>query len=192
MSNSDDQIRRAIRHTPVDDRPRYAEEWQRDLNEAKARGPAAETEAGRGALRMAAHLRERWLGRLLLGGLGPVRAILGWAILATVALAAFLLGNVVVLLGLVAFIVTALILARAGAHTTWSYAAMVLSVVLGTAAAAYVWWVLGAKIDAADAMTPEPEAARFGGTALVVVGLSVLSFIVSVIFAGAREARIDR
>lgn len=190
MNNSEHQIKRAIKRTPAEDQPRYAEEWRRDLAEAKASGARAEADAGRAALCMATHLRERWLGRLLLGGLGSVWAAVGWAALALWALAAFMMGNIVIFLGLIVFVMVVLALAKAGVHTTWSYVAMVASVIVGTTAAAFVWWVLGLKLDAADAMTPEPEIAHWGGTALVLIGLSVLVFIASVIFAAVRQSRI--
>lgn len=190
MGNSEHQVRRAIKRTPAEHRPRYAEEWKRDLAEAAASGQHAEAEVGRGALRMANHLREQWLGRLLLGGLGRVRAAIAWAVLALWAAAAFLLGNVVMFLGLVAFVVAVLLLSRVGVHTFASYVAMVASVVVGTAAAAFVWWVLGVRLDAADAMVPEPEITRWGGLALILVGVSALVFVASVVFAAVRQGRI--
>lgn len=83
-------------------------------------------------------------------------------------------------------------LTKRGAHTTWSYVAMVASVVVGTAAATFVWWVFSVRVDAADTMTPEPEITRLGGTALIVVGLSVLVFAASAVFAAVRQNKINR
>lgn len=83
-------------------------------------------------------------------------------------------------------------LTKAGVHTTWSYVAMVASVVVGTASAAFVGWVFSVRIDAADTMTPEPEITRFGGTALLLVGLCVLVFVASAIFAAVRQSKINR
>lgn len=105
---------------------------------------------------------------------------------------AFLLGNVVLILGLIVFVVVALALTKTGVHTTWSYVAMAASVVVGTAAAAFVWWVFSVRLDAADTKTPEPEITRFGGTALLVVLLSVLVFVASAIFSGLRQSKINR
>lgn len=69
---------------------------------------------------------------------------------------------------------------------------MAASVVVGTAAAAFVWWVFSVRLDAADTKTPEPEITRFGGTALLVVLLSVLVFVASAIFSGLRQSKINR
>ncbi|MGL4340407.1 MAG: hypothetical protein ACRCSP_08315 [Rhodoglobus sp.] len=190
MNDSEDQIQRAIKRISVEDQSRYAEEWRRDLAEAKASSALAEADVGPGALRMAAHLRGRWFGTLLLGGVGPVWAVVGWAALALWALAGFFMGNIVVFLGLITFIIVVLALSKAGVHTTLSYVAMVASVIVGTIAAAFVWWILGVKLDAADAMTPEPEIAHWGGTALILTGVSALVFIASVVFAAARHRKI--
>ncbi|MDQ4501755.1 hypothetical protein [Sinomonas sp. ASV322] len=190
MGNSERKIRRAVKRTPIEERSRYAEEWRRDVAEAKSVGPHAEAEVSRGAMRMATHLRQRWLGRLLLGGLGPVWAVIGWAALALCALAAFLFGGPVIILGLIVFVIAVLVLSRAGVHTFWSYFAMVAPVIVGTAAAAFAWWVLGLAIDAADANTPAPEITHWGGAALSLMGLCAIVFITSVIFAAVRQHRI--
>ena len=192
MSDSDNRFHRAVKRTPAQDKSRYSEEWQHDMKEAGTSGLPSEADASRGALRMATHLRQRWLGRLLLGDLGFIWAVAGWVVLAIWALAAFLLGNLVLLLGLIVFVVVTLALSKAGVHTTWSYVAMVASVLVGTAAAAFVGWVFSVRLDAADAMVPEPEITRFGGVALILVGLSALVFAASVIFAAVRQSKINR
>lgn len=69
---------------------------------------------------------------------------------------------------------------------------MVASVVVATAAATFVGWVFRVRVEAADTMTSEPEITRFGGTALLLVGLSVLVFAASAVFAAVRQSKINR
>jgi hypothetical protein len=70
----------------------------------------------------------------------------------------------------------------------WSYSLLIASLAISAVSTAFVWWVLGLRIDAADSFSPEPAAASWGGVALAVLGLSVLGMIVAVVTA-ARSFR---
>jgi len=190
MTDHTQRIDRAIRVTPREDRSRYAAEWRHDLAEAQAQGmPPRDVE--RGALRLAVDLRARHVGRLLLGGRGWRRATGAWlALLGGLVVAGLLpLGAVITLLVLLGLVV---ILARAGAPSHWSHWLMVTSIVTGAASGAFVWWAAGVKIDAADAMTPEPAAAAWGGAALVLFALSALILVASAVVSATRERRVQR
>lgn len=191
MTDHTQRIDRAIRVTPREDRSRYAAEWRHDLAEAQAHGiPPRDVE--RGAWRLAVDLRTRHVGRLLLGGRGWRRAAGAWlALLGGLVVAGLLLPlgaviTVLVLLGLV------VILARAGTPSHWSHWLMVVSIVTGVASGGFVWWAAGVKIDAADAMTPEPAAAAWGGAALVLFALSALMLVASAVVSATRERRVQR
>jgi hypothetical protein len=187
MDKTDRRMNRALRLTPASDRARYEEEWRRDLSDSRAAG-ADPDQVSRGALGMALQLRLRHAGNLLLGKSGPWRALSAWVVLAAVAVLALLLGNIILLLGLIVAALAIVALTRAGVHSHWSHALLVASLIAGTVSAAFVWWVLGVRIDAADSFTQEPPAASWGGTALVVFALSAVGVVVSAVIAATRES----
>ncbi|WP_427133876.1 hypothetical protein [Pseudarthrobacter sp. S9] len=68
---------------------------------------------------------------------------------------------------------------------------LAVSLTVGAATAVYVWWVLGVRIDAADAMTDEPAAAVWGGAGLIALGLGIAGAVAAVVM-GRRRAKQDR
>ena len=191
MSDRSLRLERAIRVTPREDRRRYEAEWRNDVAEAEVNG-LAPRDVERAAFRLAVDLRARYVGRLLLGGRGWLRAVGAWlALVGGLVVTGVLLpfGAVffaLILLGLV------VVLARAGTPSHWSHWLMVASIVTGAASAAFVWWVAGVRIDAADAMTPEPPAAAWGGTALIVFLASGVALVASAVVSATRERRVRR
>jgi hypothetical protein len=81
----------------------------------------------------------------------------------------------------------AAVLSHAGRPSHWSSWLMVAGGITVVASAAFVWWVAGLKIDAADAMTAEPPIAAWGGAALIVCAVSILGFLAATIIAATRE-----
>lgn len=51
----------------------------------------------------------------------------------------------------------------------------IASLIIAFAAALFVWWVAGLKIEAADSFTTEPPITQWGGTAIVVFLFSMLT-----------------
>lgn len=186
MINGDRRLRTAIRLTPRNERDRYAEEWEHDLAEATDIG-ANPPGVVRGATRVALRRRARWGGQALLGGRGIGAAVLLWiGIIALMALA-FLGGGVFGVALVVALVLVVVGFMFAGRPSLLTFWLMAGSAVTGVCAAAYVWWVLGVQIDAADTFTPAPAAAGHGGVGLVVLGLSIVLFVVSAIVGYARR-----
>lgn len=140
-----------------------------------------------GATRVALRRRARWGGQAPLGGGGLGAAVLLWVGMIALMALAFLGGRafgVVLLLALVLVVVGLTFAGRPSLPTFWL---MAVSAVTGACAVAYVWWVLGVQIDAADTSTAAPAAAGHGGVGLVVLGLSILLFVVSAIVRYARR-----
>jgi hypothetical protein len=186
MNKAERRLERAARMTPAADRARYVSEWRSALA-AAANAGLSEDQVSRSAQKMAFRLRSRQVERVFLGQRGAVAMGLAWAAVLVVLVAAFLLGNVLLLLAVLMLGMLALVFARAGAPSRWSHWLMVTSILTGAASAAFVWWVAGVTIDAADSMTREPPAAAWGGFALVMLGLSAVAFIASVVGAVVRE-----
>ena len=186
MTTSDRRLRSAIRLTPKNERARYAEEWERDLSEAEDVG-ASTPGIVRGAMSVALRRRARWGGQALLGGRGIATAVLLWLGTVVVMALAFLGGGLFGVMLLVVLILAVVGLMFAGRPSVLTHWLLVGSAVFGICAAAYVWWVLGVQIDAADASTPAPAAAGHGGAGLVVLGLSIALFAVSAIVGYARR-----
>ena len=122
----------------------------------------------------------------MLGRRGWLRAVGAWlAVLGVLAVAQLLpLGIVVSVLVVVGLVVT---LARAGAPSRVSRWLTVASLVTGVASAAFVWWVAGLVGAAADAMTPEPAVAAWGGAGVVVFMLSAAALLSSAVVSARRE-----
>lgn len=186
MTTSHRRLRGAIRLTPKDERARYAEEWERDLSEADD-ASADSPGVVRGALSVALRRRARWVGHALLGGRGIGTAVLRWLGIVVVMALAFLGGGLFGVALLVVLVLAVVALMFAGRPSVLTHWLLVGSAVVGICAAAYVWWVLGVEIDAADAFTPAPAAASHGGAGLVVLGLSIALFVVSAIVGYARR-----
>ena len=180
MTTSDRRLRRAIRLTPKDERARYGEEWERDVSEADD-ASADSTGVVRGALSVALRRRARWAGHAQLGGRGIGTAVLRWLGIVVMMALAFLGGGLFGVALVVALVLAVVSLMFAGRRSVLTHWLLGASGVVGTCAAAYVWWVLGVQIDAADAFTPVPAAASHGGAGLVVLGLSIVLFVVSAI-----------
>jgi hypothetical protein len=186
MTTSDRRLRNAIRLTPKDERARYAEEWERDLSEAQETG-ASSPGVVRGAMTVALRRRARWAGHALLGGRGIGTAVLLWFGIVVAMALAFLGGGMFGLAMLVVLILAVAGLMFAGRPSVLTHWLLVSSALVGSCAAVYVWWVLGVQIDAADAFTPPPAAAAHGGAGLVVLGLSMVLFVVSATVGYARR-----
>lgn len=186
MTASDRRLRGAIRLTPKDERGRYVEEWERDLSEATDAGLSSPGVV-RGAVKVALRRRARWLGHVLLGGRGIVGAVLAWLGVIAAMTSAFLLGGLFGAALLAVLVVVVAGLTFAGRPSALTYGLMVGSAVVGIGAAAYCWWVLGVQIDAADAGISAPAAAAYGGVGLVVLGLSIVSFVVSAVIGYVRR-----
>jgi hypothetical protein len=186
MTISDRRLRHAIRLTPKDERARYAEEWNRDLLEAGA----GESSPGivRGAVKVALRRRARWAGGALLGGRGIGTAVLLWVALVVVIALELLIGGPfgVVLLSVLLLAVVSLM--SAGRSSVLRHWLLLGSASVGLSAAGYCWWVLGVQIEAADAFSPVPEAARYGGVGLIALSLSIVVFVVSAIVGYVRKA----
>jgi hypothetical protein len=53
----------------------------------------------------------------------------------------------------------------------------VVSILIAVIAGVFAWWTIGLSIDAADAFTPEPPVTQWTGTAIIVLVLSILTFL---------------
>lgn len=191
MSDHTQRIDRAVRVTPREDRDRYEAEWRHDLAEAEANG-LSRRDIERGALRLACGLRARQVERAFLGGRGGSTAIGAWLALLGLLVVGGILGGPVLLVAVLVLVGLVAVLSRAGTPSHVSHWMMVASIAAGSASAAFVWWAAGAKIDAADAITPEPAAAAWGGSAIVLFALSAVTLLVSAVMAVTRERRIRR
>ena len=186
MTNSGRRLRSAVRLTPKTERDRYAEEWERDLAEATGIG-AHPAGVVRGATRVALRRRARWGGQALLGGSGIATAVLLWfAVIALMALT-FLTGGLFGVALLVALVLVAVGLEFAGRPSLLTYWLLTGSTVTGVSGAAYLWWNLGVQIDAADTFTAAPAPAGYGGVGLVILGLSIMLFVVTAIVNYSRR-----
>jgi hypothetical protein len=188
MKTIDRRLRSAIRLTPKDERDRYAEEWERDLLEAPDAGVGSPSVV-RGAMRVALRRRARWIGHALLGGRGIGPAVLLWLGIVVLIALEFLGGGLFGIALIVVLVLAVVGLTFAGRPSVMTYWLLVSSALVGIGAAAYCWWVLGVQIDAADASVPAPAAAAYGGVGLVVLGLSIVLFVVSAIVSYARRPR---
>jgi hypothetical protein len=129
------------------------------------------------------HLRVRQAGQILLGRFGVAPAVIAWLLLVVVAAVASVFGGVISLAGLAVAAAVIVVLARTGAQTHWSQFVLVVSVTVGAASAAFVWWTIGLSVDAADSFTAEPLVTHWTGTALVLFVLSALGVLASAIIA---------
>jgi hypothetical protein len=189
MKDPKQGLGRAARITPAGDRPRYTQEWQADLARAEELGLPPE-DVVHGATRMALTLRRRQLERLLLGGYGTAPTALTWLVVFVAVVVAFLLGGILVPLLLLFALVGAGVLARAGSPSHWIHWLTLASLAVGGGSFSFFWWALGASIDAADTYTPVPPLALWGGTALILFGISVVTMIISAVAAVTRERRL--
>ena len=139
----------------------------------------------RGALSVAFRRRARWGGHALLGGRGIGTAVLRWLGIVVVMALAFLGGGLFGVALLVVVVLAVVALMFAGRPSVLTHWLLVGPAVVGICAAAYVWWVLGVQIDGADGFTP--AAASHGGAGLVVLGLSIVLFVVAAIVGYARR-----
>jgi hypothetical protein len=71
----------------------------------------------------------------------------------------------------------------------WSGKLLVGALLVALPASAIGWWLLGARLDAADAGTPEPALASWGGPALLLAAVSGLTALVAVGVALARAGQ---
>lgn len=191
MTDVEGRVERAIRRLPQADRERYADEWRHDLMGVRG-DPAREGDVARAASRMSTRLRSRHVERLLLGRLGAPRALKAWAVVAAVLAVGLILGGILLLAAFAMLVALAVIFARAGAPSHWSHWLMVVSVVIGFGAGAYVWWSIGATVDADDAFQPEPPLAAWTGVGLIIFALCALALLGSAVMASMREARLRR
>lgn len=189
MDSNERRLVRAIRRVPAAVRGSNEEERHRALASAHEAGTGAER-VSRGALATATDLRIQQVGNALLGGLGTGPAFLAWGVVACVSVAAVLFGSVFLLLGTGMVATVAFVLARAGVHSHWSHAVMVMSLIVGSAAAEFVWWVWGLGFDAADAFEEPPAIVAWMGPGVIVFLVSSACFIMSVIYAVVHESRL--
>ncbi len=185
MADNDRRFRNAIRITPKDERPRYAEEWTHDLQEATVADNASDV--ARGALGVALRRRARWAGHALLGGRGIGLAVLLWLGIIGLMIIAFLGGGLFELSLLVILVLALVALTFAGLPSRLTYVFLFAFPIIGLAAAAYCWWVLGVQIDAADTGASVPPAATHGGLGLIVLAASGLGFVVAAVIGYARR-----
>lgn len=108
-------------------------------------------------LRRDMHLRIRQGGQLLLGQLGVVPAAAAWLLLAAVGVLSWLLGGIVLLIGLALTGTTIVVLARAGVPTHWPHLLLVASLILGTTPRAAERGVVDCQV---RVVTPDPSSAR--------------------------------
>jgi hypothetical protein len=186
MSKSERRLERAVRLTPAAERARREPEWRADVAGARQNG-LEEADVTRAARSMAVRLRGRQIGRVLLGARGVGAAVTGWVVLLLVVVAALLLGNVFLLLAVLVLAVAAVAVTTAGTPSHWSHWSMVASVLIGVSSFAFVWWVVGVRIDAADGGTPEPPLASWDWAGLVGLALAAAGFVTSAAFALRRE-----
>jgi len=191
MTDMEGRVERAIRRLPQVDRERYADEWRHDLVAAQG-DRAREAEVARAASRMSTRLRSRNVERLLLGRFGAPRALKAWAVVVAIVAVGWLLGGIVLLAAFAMLVALAVIFARAGAPSHWSHWLMVVSAVIGLGAGAYVWWSIGASVDADDAFRPEPPLAAWTGVGLIIFALCTLTLLGSAVTASVRETRLRR
>lgn len=188
MERDEKRLERAVRLVPQDCRNRYEPEWRADFRAAQQEGIDAGA-VSRGALRVARKRRLLQVGQVVLGRRGVGSAIAAWVVLLAMLGAAAMLGGVFLLGFLVFVVLAALAVVEAGSPTDWSHWTMVGSLLTGALAFAYVWWVAGVQINAADAMVPPPRAAAWGGLGLLVLLASFCGFVVSALYAARRAAR---
>jgi len=132
-------------------------------------------------LRVALRRQTRRAGSALLGGRGSGLSVSVWlCLLATLGLA-YVVGGPFLMAWLLTVLGVAIRLTFAGAQSRLAKYLLAGSALTGVGAAAYVWWVLGEQIDAANSFTPAPAAAGHGGLALVVLGASSVVFIATAI-----------
>lgn len=182
MTKAERRLERALRLTPPVDRARRESEWRADFVDARRQG--LEEEVARATRSMAVRLRLRQTGRVLFGSNGAGAAILAWSVLCVIVLAASLVASPVIM---IVFLVSALAMMQAGLPSRGSHWLLLISTTVGVLSFAYVWWVLGVSIDAADAGTPEPELAAWGGVGLVGLLLGIVGFVASAAVAVAHE-----
>jgi hypothetical protein len=187
MTDSRQRVERAIRLTPPADRERYATEWRHDVVQAAEHSQQQAQDVARAATRMAVRLQGRRVEHALLGRRGIGVAVAAWVLLCALVIAALLFGGPVLLAVVVAFLLLSTALARAGAPSHWSHWLMIASVVTGIVSAAFVWWAAAAMVDAADALTPTPQAATWGGVGLMAFAASCVGLLGSAVMAVRRE-----
>lgn len=79
---------------------------------------------------------------------------------------------------------------KGGFLSHWSHALMVVTVAIWVSAAGFVWWTLGLRLDAADAMRAEPTwITRWDGPILVIGLLALLATLLSAGIAVRRSSR---
>lgn len=186
MSRSERRLQRAVRLTPSADRARRAAEWRPDLAAARQQG-LDEDDVSRAALYLAVRLRLRHTGRTLLGANGVGPAVLAWAELLAVLIAAFFIGSLVLVFALLVLSGVAMALVQASLPSRWSHRLMIASSAIGALSFAYVWWAFGVNFDAADAGTSAPRLAAWDGAGVIGVLLGVTGFITSAVVALVHE-----
>lgn len=184
--SSDRRLRDARRLTPKGERERYVEEWERELMDADQEGTDPRHVVS-GATRVALRRRARWAGQALLGAHGVGVSIGLWIGLAILVAVVLILGGIFWFVMLTALAVAAVVLSFAGRPSQTTFWIMAASTVIGVCAAAYVWWVLGVQIDAADSRTPVPAAAGFGGLGLITLASCIVIFIGSAVIGYVRR-----
>lgn len=188
MRNAERRVDRAIRITPREDRDRYANEWRSDLEAGPHHG-VDRSDVAKGALAMAVRLRLRQVSNAFTGGKGAFVAIGCWAALVFLGILGLLFGQLPLLLFLAALVVLAIAFAHAGTPSHWSHWLMAASIALGTCSAAFVWWAMGANIEADDAMTSAPRAAAWDGAGILLMLASIVGFLAATIVAVSRERK---
>ncbi len=139
-------------------------------------------------MRLAIHLRARQIERGPLGGHGGVVAVCSWLALVALLVVPSLFGGIVLPFTVVVLAALVVVLSRAGTAPHWTHWLMLASIGTGAASGPYVWWAVGANIDAADNLTAAPPAAAWG--ALVLFALSALTLLLSGLMAASRERRV--
>jgi hypothetical protein len=86
-------------------------------------------------------------------------------------------------------VVLAVVVRRRVMLAHWSGKLLLGALLVALPSTAFVWWVLGARIDAADAGTPEPDLASWGGPALLLAAVSGLTALVAVGVALVRAGQ---
>jgi lysylphosphatidylglycerol synthetase-like protein (DUF2156 family) len=106
------------------------------------------------------------------------------ALLAVVVLLASVLAWVSLPL-MVGLTVVCSLVATSRRRTTarWPRRVVISALLIGSVAFAYVWWVTGIAVDAADYGTPVPPAADWGGIALLVLACSGVALVVALLGA---------
>lgn len=189
--NPDRKVERALRVVPREARDRYSAEWRSDLAAAPDEGLAGR-DIAKGAWRLAWQLRRRWLGDLLLGKLGPGRAVAAWGGFVLMTAAGALLGSVVLLAWVCVLVAVVVVLSQAGSPSRVSYWLVVASLVAWLGGFLFFGFTFGPAVDAADANVDPPWFVSLGTPALLVSLVGFVGFCVSVTLAAVRGSNRSR